>query len=188
MSGPRASVAVVTRYTGYLHHVDLDDTSLRIVGHNRFARTALNGPLWKDDIVLARSEIVFVDHTTPSAVAFLFINARTTLYTATRRFDLYYRRKQRHAQTDLLNALAEGGPLPLSAPPPEASRVPPVEQWAPDLAARVEHDQALASGPPPVSGSQPVAWLPPDWYVDPGNDRQWRYWDGHGWTDRVAPR
>jgi hypothetical protein len=181
-------VVGVTRFTGYLHHVDFDGTTILIVGHNRMSRMALNGPLWKQDIVLQRSEVVFVDHKTPSPLAFLFVNARTSIYTATRRFDLHYRRKQRHAHTELLTALDAGGAYALSAPPTGASRVPPTEQWAPELAVHIEREQAKVAGPPPPMGSQPAGWLPPDWYVDPGNDRQWRYWDGHGWTDRVAPR
>ena len=31
--------------------------------------------------------------------------------------------------------------------------------------------------------------LPPaDWYPDPNDDRQYRYWDGEGWTEHYAPR
>jgi hypothetical protein len=31
--------------------------------------------------------------------------------------------------------------------------------------------------------------LPPaNWYADPTNDQQWRYWDGEQWSDHVAPR
>ena len=28
---------------------------------------------------------------------------------------------------------------------------------------------------------------PPGWYPDPHNPSQQRYWDGHTWTDNVAP-
>lgn len=31
--------------------------------------------------------------------------------------------------------------------------------------------------------------LPPaDWYIDPEDDRQYRYWDGESWTEHRAPR
>lgn len=31
--------------------------------------------------------------------------------------------------------------------------------------------------------------LPPaNWYINPQNDGQWRYWDGQEWTEKVAPR
>ena len=26
----------------------------------------------------------------------------------------------------------------------------------------------------------------PGWYADPSSIATWRFWDGHGWTDRVA--
>ncbi len=29
---------------------------------------------------------------------------------------------------------------------------------------------------------------PPDWYPDPEDDRQYRYWDGERWTEHHAPR
>jgi len=34
---------------------------------------------------------------------------------------------------------------------------------------------------PPNSSS------PPAWYIDPSGQRAWRWWDGRGWTEHVAP-
>jgi hypothetical protein len=33
-----------------------------------------------------------------------------------------------------------------------------------------------------------VSQPPADWYPDPSNPNQWRYWSGTEWTDNVAPR
>jgi hypothetical protein len=34
-----------------------------------------------------------------------------------------------------------------------------------------------------------VRQLPPEgWYPDPDREHLLRWWDGHGWTDRTAPR
>jgi hypothetical protein len=32
-----------------------------------------------------------------------------------------------------------------------------------------------------------MAVAPANWYADPAGDPNWRYWDGAGWTDHVAP-
>jgi hypothetical protein len=33
-----------------------------------------------------------------------------------------------------------------------------------------------------------VSTVPADWYVNPEDPSQWRYWDGEAWTDHTAPR
>jgi hypothetical protein len=33
-----------------------------------------------------------------------------------------------------------------------------------------------------------VTTTSPGWYPDPDEPRQWRYWDGHAWTDQRSPR
>ena len=55
----------------------------------------------------------------------------------------------------------------------------------------VSHD--AASIPPGFSGGcvrvARVSDLPPaDWYTDPEDDSQYRYWDGSAWTEHRAPR
>ena len=57
------------------------------------------------------------------------------------------------------------------------------------------HDTALAEVRharqcrTPALLSTPMSELPPpDWYIDPENHRQYRYWDGEKWTDHRAPR
>lgn len=42
--------------------------------------------------------------------------------------------------------------------------------------------------PQQVDGQPPSYPIPADWYPDPSNPLQWRYWDGLTWTRYVAPR
>lgn len=37
-----------------------------------------------------------------------------------------------------------------------------------------------------MAGRAPVSTAAPGWYADPGDGRQYRYWDGQGWTAGVA--
>lgn len=43
--------------------------------------------------------------------------------------------------------------------------------------------------PPPGHGSQPPGGQPaPDWYPDPWDPSQLRWWDGHAWTQHTQAR
>ena len=47
-------------------------------------------------------------------------------------------------------------------------------------------DQGRTASPPLQEGvPQPI---PAQWYVDPNDATQWRFWDGEQWTNNVSPR
>ena len=58
-------------------------------------------------------------------------------------------------------------------PSPDATRDTPAEP------------PAAATAPTQQTGPQPI---PAQWYVDPNDAAQWRFWDGNQWTNNVSPR
>jgi hypothetical protein len=48
----------------------------------------------------------------------------------------------------------------------------------------------VESPPPATSRPEPVVpqAIPAQWYVDPNDASQWRFWDGHQWTNDFSPR
>lgn len=52
--------------------------------------------------------------------------------------------------------------------------------------ADYEHTLSLAGDPRGLYGRFPP--VQPGWFPDPGQVRQWRYFDGAFWTGHVAPR
>lgn len=47
------------------------------------------------------------------------------------------------------------------------------------------HEQEIVA--PPTNQATTRSSPPPDWYPDPGDVGQWRYWDGASWTMHSAP-
>jgi len=46
--------------------------------------------------------------------------------------------------------------------------------------------EAPASAPEEPTVAQPA--IPAQWYVDPNDESQWRFWDGQQWTNDISPR
>ena len=79
-----------------------------------------------------------------------------------------------------MTGLAPTGTQPGRAYAAERPRRGPVR----GLLARLG-DQGRTASPPVQEGvPQPI---PAQWYVDPNDASQWRFWDGHQWTENVSP-
>jgi hypothetical protein len=82
-----------------------------------------------------------------------------------------------------MTGLAPTGTQPGRAYAAERLGVALSEDYWRDL-ARLGDQGRTASPPVQEDVPQPI---PAQWYVDPNDASQWRFWDGHQWTENVSP-
>ncbi|HEY5455423.1 MAG TPA: DUF4041 domain-containing protein [Acidothermaceae bacterium] len=62
------------------------------------------------------------------------------------------------------------------------------EDAAPTASPTVETPPEISAPATPAVQQNVPQPIPAQWYVDPNDATQWRFWDGHQWTNNVSPR
>jgi hypothetical protein len=101
--------------------------------------------------------------------------------------DMPVQTNQQSAPQTTNNQVATTQPSPEPVTPPEQTSSEVVDEQrstlqmqVPTIAGVAYHEYEVAPAPPPPPTS------PAGWYADPSGKHQYRYFDGHDWTEHVA--